>query len=57
MYFEKNNRAQIEKILLKERRLLVHWCKQTRRVSLKMAIRQEIADIDRELKKIARLSF
>ncbi len=39
-----------ETILLKERKLLANWYKLTKRVELKKAIRQEIANIDRELK-------
>ena len=54
MYFENAKRAQKENSLLKERQLLVYWYKQTQRVNLKKAIRREIADIDKELKKMAR---
>ena len=39
-----------ESILLRERKLLAHWYKLTKRVELKKAIRQEIAKIDKELK-------
>ena len=39
-----------ESKLLKERKLLANWYKLTKRVELKKAIRQEIAQIDRELK-------
>jgi len=42
-----------EKALLKERRKLVFWCRSTERVNLKIAIRQEIAKIDKELRKLA----
>ena len=36
--------------LLKERKQLAHWHKLTKRIQLKKAIRQEIAEIDKELK-------
>ena len=39
-----------EYILLKERKQLSNWYKLTKRVELKKAIRQEIAQIDNELK-------
>ena len=38
--------------LLRERKQLSYWYKLTERVELKKAIRQEIAKIDKELKKI-----
>ena len=36
--------------LLKERKQLAYWYKLTKRIELKKAIRQEIAEIDKELK-------
>jgi hypothetical protein len=38
--------------LLKERKRFTYWYKSTQRVELKKAIRQVIAKIDKELKKI-----
>ena len=38
--------------LLKERKRLASKYKQTQRVKLKIAIRQEIANIDQELRKL-----
>jgi DNA-binding FadR family transcriptional regulator len=41
-----------ERILLKERRQLVDWCRLTNRVELKQALRAEIAKIDEELRQL-----
>jgi hypothetical protein len=41
-----------ENALVKERQQLSSWYKKTQRVKLKMAIRQEIANIDKELRKL-----
>lgn len=43
-----------EATLLKERRQLASWYTMTHRVKLKMAIRQEIANIDQELRKLCK---